>query len=74
MFSSLQTLTNHGVITVDGEDGISDYRSGGGSGGTIRIQAASLVGRGTITSHGGEGQTLSLNSVQVGKFHKPASK
>lgn len=55
---------------MNGGDGVSNYRSGGGSGGTIKIQAASLVGRGSIYSHGGDGQTLTLNSVQVGKSYK----
>jgi len=63
-----QKLTNYGTISVDGEAGTVNYRSGGGSGGTLKITAASFVGRGTVSSYGGGATTQYISPAQVGKF------
>jgi hypothetical protein len=43
------------------------YKSGGGSGGTVKLTTSSLVGRGKITSHGGVGVYGTYSSTTIGK-------
>lgn len=56
----------YGTIAVDGETGIGGAKSGGGSGGTMKLTTASLVGRGSITSHGGDGIYGTYSSTTIG--------
>ena len=51
----LQKFTLEGTVSVDGESGTSVHNSGGGSGGLLYVNASSLFGRGSLTSHGGNG-------------------
>ncbi len=50
------SVTNSGTITANGQNGVndgSDNDSGGGSGGTIYIEAANISGNGIIRANGG---------------------
>ncbi len=51
------TLTVNGTISADGSDGVIDG-SGGGSGGSIWINAKSFFGTGLVTANGGMGESL----------------
>ena len=51
------TLTVNGSISADGSDGIIDG-SGGGSGGSIWINAKSIFGSGAVTANGGMGESM----------------
>ena len=61
-------------MSVDGESGTSAFNSGGGSGGLLYVNAAMLFGRGSLTSHGGNGLSGNINGQAFGKllFIKPA--
>ena len=69
LFFYLQRLTLYGTISVNGEPGKhGNYRAGGGSGGTIKVNASTLVGRGSFTSNGGSASTGTYNGVVIGKL------
>ena len=49
-------LTNNGTIAANGEGLVNEGGTGGGSGGSINITAASIAGNGLITANGGKGE------------------
>lgn len=54
---------------MNGEAGLSgNVRSGGGSGGTCKITTGSLIGHGTISSHGGSGFGGTYYDIYIGKL------
>ncbi|MBB5058091.1 hypothetical protein HDF16_002797 [Granulicella aggregans] len=48
------TLTDNGVISANGGDGVG-LQVGGGSGGTVSIQTATLTGSGSVAANAGSG-------------------
>ena len=56
----LQLFILDGTVSVDGESGSRTVNSGGGSGGLLLINSSSLFGRGSLTSHGGDGMSGSI--------------
>ena len=62
-----QRFTLEGIVSVDGESGTSTFNSGGGSGGLLLVNASSLFGRGSLTSHGGNGLSGSINGQSYGR-------
>lgn len=63
--SSDSSLALNGIITVNGRDGFADVygAGGGGSGGSIAIDAWHLVGSGTLLARGGSGGMSVLSIV-----------
>ena len=55
-------------MSVDGETGSITFNSGGGSGGLLYVNASSLFGRGSLTSHGGNGLSGSSSGQSYGKL------
>ena len=51
------SLTNNGTITAEGEGAATTELTGGGSGGSVNIETATIAGNGTISADGGEGET-----------------
>ena len=54
-------------MSVDGESGTSTFNSGGGSGGLLYVVASKLFGRGSGTSHGGNGLSGNINNQAYGE-------
>ena len=48
------TLTDNGIISANGGNGIG-LQVGGGAGGTVSLQAGTVTGSGSITANGGSG-------------------
>ena len=55
-------------MSVNGEPGTGSTNSGGGSGGMLLVKAGSLFGRGSLTSHGGNGLSGSTNGEAYGRL------
>jgi cysteine-rich repeat protein len=53
--SAVSTLTVDGTISANGNNSSNSNRRGGGSGGSIWLDAASLAGSGTVIADGGDG-------------------
>lgn len=54
---------------MNGESGTSSFNSGGGSGGLLYVNASSLIGRGSLTSNGGDGLSGSIGGQSYGMFY-----
>ena len=65
----LQLFTLEGTVSVDGESGSSTVNSGGGSGGLLLVNTSSLFGRGSLTSHGGNGMSGSSGGQSYGRLY-----
>lgn len=62
-------MTVDGTIVVNGESGVhGNYRSGGGSGGTVQVYAHSFVGRGNLESNGGNGYGGTFYDIDIGLY------
>ena len=67
VFHVVQKFTVDGIVSVNGESGTSHSNSGGGSGGLLFVKTSSLLGQGSLTSHGGNGMSGKVNNKDYGK-------
>jgi hypothetical protein len=66
------TLTDNGVISANGADGIG-LQVGGGSGGAVSIQAGTVTGSGSVAADGGSGGEAGGGGGRVALYYNTNS-